>query len=85
MESSRRNSLFASAAILLIVVIMATEIMHVQADDKYCYYPSRNFKGWCSHTSSCRNVCKYEAPYNYIDGKCRGSFPARCWCYGLCI
>ncbi|CAL4902377.1 unnamed protein product [Urochloa decumbens] len=84
MESSRRNS-FAFAAVLLIVAIMATaEIMRVQADDKYCYFPSRNFKGWCSKSSSCKNVCIDEAPYNNIGGNCRGFLPARCWCLALC-
>ncbi|CAM0151253.1 unnamed protein product [Urochloa decumbens] len=83
MESSRRTA-FASVAILLIVVVMATGIMHVQADSKYCYHPSRHFKGWCSHSSSCWNVCVDEAPYNNIGGECRGFLPARCWCKALC-
>nr|TKW26468.1 hypothetical protein SEVIR_3G191700v2 [Setaria viridis] len=79
MGSSRRNT-FASAAAVLLLVVMATEMMPVQADDKYCYFLSRNFKGWCSKSSSCESVCLDEAPYNNTGGQCRGWFPARCWC-----
>ncbi|CAL4894300.1 unnamed protein product [Urochloa decumbens] len=81
MATSRRAS-FASAAVLLIVVVMATEIMHVQADN-YCYSLSKTYKGWCTDRMSCSRACGVEDFDNY-GGKCRGFLPARCWCYFKC-
>lgn len=60
-------------------------MMPAQADDKSCYFLRRTFKGWCSHSSGCENVCLNEAPCNNTGGKCGGWFPARCCSAQACM
>ncbi|KAJ1255849.1 hypothetical protein BS78_05G178500 [Paspalum vaginatum] len=84
MESSRRNP-FTSAAVLLLVVCMATEMtMLVQADDEQCYFVSNHgYDGWCWRSAQCRDQCLTESPRN-TGGECRGWVPSRCCCRKPC-
>ncbi|WVZ51195.1 hypothetical protein U9M48_002358 [Paspalum notatum var. saurae] len=84
MEPSRRNP-FTSAAVLLLVVFMATEMtMLVQADDEQCYFVSKHgYDGLCWRSATCRDQCLSESRRN-TGGECRGWLPSRCCCRMPC-
>ncbi|WVZ49285.1 hypothetical protein U9M48_000827 [Paspalum notatum var. saurae] len=85
MDSSRRNIL-ASAAVLLLIVCMATEMMLVQAHDvvKNCMFGSKDFKGWCMSNKKCNSVCLNEASRN-LRGQCDGPIGRECVCIAPCL
>ncbi|KAF8732008.1 hypothetical protein HU200_015959 [Digitaria exilis] len=79
MKPSGMNLSAADFVAFLLLIFLAGDMVPVEAT---CSRLSGTYRGWCTSTRSCRKACSFEAPYDYYDGKCQGTFPARCWCIG---
>ncbi|RCV18396.1 hypothetical protein SETIT_3G298000v2 [Setaria italica] len=76
MKPPRMNLSAAAVVAVVLLIVLAGDMAPVEA---LCSHLSGDFKGWCTSTRKCQNVCLLES-YDNIDGKCQGWFPARCWC-----
>ncbi|CAL4987388.1 unnamed protein product [Urochloa decumbens] len=93
MAAPRKNLSPATTALLL-VVIMAAEMLSVDAArisshlmsgryyDGTCTHLSGDFHGICWGDGSCSLICKEESSEN-IRGYCH-DFPSRCYCVTAC-
>ncbi|KAG2629720.1 hypothetical protein PVAP13_3KG447900 [Panicum virgatum] len=79
MAPASPKNLSATAAVLLILVILATS-QPASVAEQTCRHLSGSYKGICAYSLSCYFVCTDESEEN-IDGSC--DF-LQCWCYTKC-
>ncbi|KAL5554124.1 hypothetical protein UlMin_041525 [Ulmus minor] len=77
MERSMR---LVSTALVLLLLLVATEMGPNVAEARTCESQSHKFKGACVQASNCANVCHTEG---FQGGQCRG-FRRRCFCTKHC-
>ncbi|KAH1120562.1 hypothetical protein J1N35_003722 [Gossypium stocksii] len=76
-----RFSRLASAVVILMLVLLATEMGPMLADGaKICESPSNAFKGLCLGDDNCDIICKTEG---FPNGNCKG-FLGKCICTKPC-
>ncbi|KAG0530736.1 hypothetical protein BDA96_05G212300 [Sorghum bicolor] len=78
-----RRTLFATAAIVLVLIIVVTEMSSVGAGGALCRHLSSGFTGVCGFDTDCRTQCLSESHDN-LGGACDG-FPAKCYCVKPCL
>ncbi|XP_022726904.1 defensin-like protein 1 [Durio zibethinus] len=69
-----------SAAFLLLLFLLTTEMGAISVEGRTCESQSHRFKGACVSENNCAAVCQTEG---FLGGNCRG-FRRRCFCTKQC-